>query len=229
MARRRYKSKRRPRRRRYRKRYKPRPMKSLMGQNKVLRHKWCYAGQLGVASNLCITESFRLLSPFDPKLSGPITQPQPLGFSQMSSIFDNCQVLGCFVKLIFLPSSAQHNVVFWSEISTEPRQGQPSINLQGILDRKNTNYTFLATNQGNATKQVLTRKVNPKSYFDLVDLKDSPLQKCIPANSIAAEDLYCNTGFSSSHAGLGTAIVGNDFVCLISYVVNWYSPKGNVP
>ncbi len=229
MARRRYKSKRRPRRRRYRKRYKPRPMKSLMGQNKVLRHKWAFAGQLQVSSNLCVTESFRLLSPFDPKVSGPITGTQPLGFSQMASLFDNCQVLGAMVKLIFLPSSAEHNVVFWSEISTEPRQGNPSINLQSILDRKNTNYTFLATNPGNATRQVLHRKVNPKSYFNVTDIKDSELLKCIPANSSAATPLYCNTAFSSTHAGLGTTIVGCDYVCLISYVVNWYEPKGNVP
>lgn len=228
MGKRRYRRKTRRRRRRFRRR-KPRPQKSLMGQSKVLRHKWCFAGQFAVATNLCVTETFRLLSPFDPKISGPITQPQPLGFSQMSSIFDNCQVLGVMAKLIFLPSTSQHNVVYWSEISTEPRQGQPSINLQGILDRKNTNYTFLATNQGNATKQVLTRKVNPKKYFDLVDLRDSPLQKCIPANSVAAEDLYLNAGFSSTHAGLGTAIVGNDYVVLLSYIINWYSPKGNVP
>ena len=227
MGKRRYRRKTR-RRRRFRRR-KPRPMKSLMGQNKVMRLKWCYAGQLQVSSNLCVTESFRLLSPFEPKISGPITQPQPLGFTQMASIFDNCQVLGAYCKLIFLPGTSQHNVVYWSEISTEPRQGQPSINLQGILDRKNTNYTFLATNQGNATKQVLTRKVNPKRYFDLVDLRDSALQKCIPANSVAAEDLYLNCGFSSSHAGLGSTIVGNDFVCLISYIINFYSPKGNVP
>ncbi len=229
MARRRYKSNRRRRRPRRRRRYKPRPMKSLMGQSKVLRHKWAFAGQLGVSSNLCVTESFRLLSPFDPKLSGPITQPQPLGFSQMASIFDNCQVLGVKATLIYLPSSAQHNVVFWSEISTEPRQGQPSINLQSILDRKNTNYTFLATNEGNATKQVLHRKMNPKQYFNVTDIKDNELLKCIPANSAAADDIFLNTGFSSSHAGLGTSVVGNDYVVLLSYIINWFAPKGNVP
>lgn len=227
MARRRYKSKRRRRRTRRRSR-KPRPMKSLMGQSKVVRHKWAHAGQLAIGGgNLCITESFRLLSPFDPALSG--TSTQPLGFSQMASIFDNLQVLGAKVTVTYLPSSAQHNVVFWTEISPEPRQGQPSIGLQAILDRKNTSYTYLATNAGNGTKQVLHRRMNPRNYFDVTDIKDNIFYKCVPANSVAAQDLYLNTALSSTHPGVGTSVVGNDFVITISYIINWFQPKGNVP
>ena len=226
MGKRRFRRK--PRRRRRFKKRKPRPMKSLMGQSKVVRHKWAHAGQLSIGTgNLCITESFRLLGPFEPALSG--AGNQPLGFSQMASIFDNCQVLGAKVTVTYLPSTAQHNVVFWTEISPTPRQGQPSINLQAILDRKNTSYTYLATNQGNGTKQVLHRRMNPRNYFDITDIKDNVFYKCIPANSVPAQDLYLNTALSSTHPALGTSVVGNDYVITISYVINWFQPAGNVP
>lgn len=227
MARRRYKTRRR-RRTRSRRRRKPRPMKSLLGQSKVVRHKFAHAGQLQIGGgNLAITESFRLLSPFDIVVGGGGNQP--LGFTQMASIFDNCQVLSVRLTMTYLPSEAQHSCVFWTEISPEPRQGQPSINLQSILDRKNTSYAILSVNPGSSTKQKLHRKVNPRDYFDLTDIKDNVFYKCMPANSVAAQDLYLNTALSSSHPSVGGTIVGNDYILTASFVINWFQPSANVP
>lgn len=226
MARRRRSTRRRRFRRRPRRRR--RIMRSLMGQSKVVRHKWAHAGQFAVGGgNLIVTESFRLNSPSAPSLGS--TTSQPLGFIQMNSIFRDCQVLGAKIVVTYLPASSQHPTVYWSEIATSSRQGQPSIQLGDIVNRKNTNYRFLATNAGNATTQRLVRKYSPKRYFHVKDLRDNAELKVTPASGVAIDECFLNTAYSTTHPGLLTAVGVCDYLITIDYIILWTRPEPNVP
>ncbi len=228
MARRRYKSKRRPRRRRTRKyrRRKSRVMKPLFGQQKVVKHKWAFASQFAVSSNLVVTESFRLNSPWDPYV-GSGTQ-SALGFTQLNALFQDVQVIAAKVMITYLPAASQHPTVYWCELNSETRFGQPSISLDNIVNRKNTSYTFLATSAGNATKQKLVRRYSPKKFFFVRDLRDNETLKCIPANSLAAIECHVNTAYSTTHAALLTPPSVCDFLVQVDYICLWTNPQLNV-
>ncbi len=226
MARRRYR-KRRTRRPRRRYRRKRRIMRPLFGQQRVVKHKWAFASQFAVGTGgLIVTESFRLNSPFDPYVGAGTSSV--LGFTQLNALFQDCQVLGAKVMITYLPAATQHPTVYWCELNADTRFGQPSISLDNIVNRKNTSYTFLATNSGNATKQRLVRRYSPKKFFYVKDLRDNETLKCIPANSLAAIDCHVNTAYSTTHAGTLTPPGVCDFLVQIDYIVLWTNPVLNV-
>jgi len=224
MARRKYKSRRRPRRRRFRR--KRRIMRPLFGQSRVVKHKWALASQFQISSSLAVTESFRLNSPWDPYVGTGTTSA--LGFTQLNALFQDCQVIAAKVMITYLPASTQHPTVYWCELNENTRFGQPSIGLGDIVNRKNTSYTYLATNAGSATRQRLIRKYSPKKYFYVKDLRDNETLKCIPANSLSAIDCHVNTAYSTTHAGTLTSPGVCDFLVQIDYIVLWTNPVLNV-
>ena len=226
MARKYRRRKRRPRRR-FRRKRRSRVMKPLFGQSRVVKHKWAHASQFAIGTGgLVVTESFRLNSPWDPYVGTGTTSA--LGFTELNAIFRDVQVIAAKIMITYLPAATQHPTVYWSELNVSSRFGQPSIDLSNIVNRKNTSYTFLATNAGNATKQRLIRKYSPKKFFYVKDLRDNETLKCIPANSLPALDCHVNTAYSTTHAGSLTSPGVCDYLMQIDYICLWTNPVLNV-
>jgi len=221
MARRRYRRRRRRMRRRRR-----RIPKSLLGNSRVVKHKYCFAGQQLLDSNLAVVESFRLLSPVDPDVSELGLQQSVRGFNEMHTLFNNCQVLGAKVRLTWLPAAGAHNQIYWCTIDKLNQLGQPSPNLNEILNKRNVVYRYSMNNPGSTMTTTIVRKHSPKKFNDFQDYKDAEEYQCIPATQILAQDVtenYINFGYSTTHAGLG-AIAVCDFAITIDYLIRWFGP-----
>ncbi len=226
MARRKYRRKRRPRRMRRSRKY--RIQKTLLGNSRVVKQRYCIAGQQPVGDfpgEFALTESFRLLSPTNPNVS-TLETSQPLGFDQMNLLFSNCQVLGAKCRLTYLPSSGHHQLVYWASIEKESRQGNPSVNLGDILNRRNTTYKYSMQNPGSTHGTVLTRKHSPKRFNAFKDYKDASEYMCFPATQVLNPlfENYLNFGFSTTHPGTGAAAAAIDYVLVIDYIIRWYGP-----
>jgi len=228
MARRRFRS-RRPRRRMRRRRRKMRIQKTLLGDTRVVKHRYTFAGQVsapsGPGGGFALTESFNLLSPTNPNNTTGFTG-QPLGFDQMNLLFANCQVLGAKVHLTFLPAEGQHQVVYWATIEKSSRLSQPSGDLSDILSRRNTTYKYSMTNPGSTPGTQLTRKHSPAKFNGFKDYKDAEEYQCIPATLQvgANHENYLNFCFSSTHPGSGSLVAACDYAIIISYIIRWFGP-----
>ena len=229
MARRKYRSRRRTRRRRR----KMRIPKTLFGDSKVVKHRYCIAGQQQVGAGpapFAIIQSFRLLSPGDPNVS-TLAIARPLGFDQMNTLFSNVQVLGAKTRLTYLPSSGHHQMVYWCAIEDDTRLGDPSGNLDDILNRRNTTYKYSMQNPGSTPGTTLTRKHSPKKFNNFQDYKDADDYSCTPATQVLSPtfDNFLNFGFSTTHVGTGTPAAEVDFALIITYICRWYGPTNPPP
>jgi len=227
MARRRY-FRRRRRPRRMRRRRKARIHKTLLGDSRVVKHRYCFAGQQPVGEppgDFAIVQSFRLLSPTDPAVSG-IEAAQPLGFDQMNLLWTNCQVIGAKSHLTFLPSSGHHQQVYWASVEKQDRQGEASANLDDILNRRNTQYKYSMQNPGSTRGTVLTRRFSPKKFNAFHDYKDASEHMCFPATQVLNPlfENYLNFGFSTTHPGTGAGAAACDFILIIDYIIRWFGP-----
>ncbi len=203
----------------------PRSQLTLLGNSRVVKHKYCFAGQQSVgAGTIALIESFNLLSPTNPNNSTGFTG-QPLGFDQMNLLFANCQVLGAKVRLTFLPAAGAHQQVYWCTIEKGSRLGQPSGDLGDIISRRNTTYKYSMNNPGSTQNTQLTRKHSPKSFNAFADYKDAEEYQCIPATTQvgAGHENYFNFAYSSTHAGIG-ALSSCDYAIVIEYIIRWFGP-----
>lgn len=229
MARRKYRS-RRPRRMRRRRRRKTRIPKTLFGNSRVVKHRYCFVGQQQVGGiqpqgSAAIIESFRLNSPADPNVSTTVFN-KPLGFDQMHTLFDNVQVLGAKTHLTFLPSSGAHQQVYWCAIEANTRLGEPSLGLFDILDRRNTTYRYSMQNPGTTRGTQLVRKHSPKRFNSFKDYKDADDYCCVPATQVLDPqfDNFLNFGYSTCHTFTGTPVAPCDYALVITYILRWYDP-----
>lgn len=226
MARKRYRSRRRTRRR-YRRR-KMRIGKTLLGNSRVVKHKYCMSGQQIVQNpaNLAVIETFRLLSPADPGVDPGGSNFKVLGFDEMHSLFANCQVLGVKARITWLPVENTHPQVYWSQISKTNEFGQPSQTLQTILNQRNCTYKYSMTNPGTTGGTTLVRKHSPKKYNQFKDYKDAEEYQCIPATSLVSglDENYLNFGYSSTHSGTGSIISTCDYALVMDYIIRWFGP-----
>jgi len=228
MARRKYRSR---RRRRPRRRRRARVQKSLFGNSRVVKHKYCYAGQQTVVNpaNLAQVETFRLLSPADPDVSEAGTQFKAQGFDEMHTMFQNCQVLGAKARITWLPT-ASHGQIYWANISKDNQFGQGSNVLQGILNMRNTVYKYSMLNPGSTMGTTITRRHSPKKFNQFKDYKDATDYQCIPATELVASgsltpfENYINFGFSTTHPGFGGLTTTCDFTIVIDYIIRWFGP-----
>ncbi len=218
--------------RRYRRRKTHIP-KTLFGNSRVVKHRYCISGQQAVGEPpgpFAIIQSFRLLSPGDPNVS-TLGTAAPLGFNQMHEMFENCQVLGCKSQLTFLPSAGQHQLVYWCAIEADTRLGDPSGNLDDILNRRNTTYKYSMQNPGSTRGTQLIRKHSPKKFNNFKDYKDADDYCCVPATQVLDPkfDNFLNFGFSTTHSGTGIPASGCDFALILTYIIRWYSPINPAP
>jgi len=222
MARRKYRRKRRSRRMRKRR---TRIQKTLLGDSRVVKHRYCFAGQVSVgAGTVALAESFNLLSPTNPN-NATLSTGQPLGFDQMNLMFANAQVLGAKVRLTFLPAAGAHQQVYWCAIEKQSRLGQVSGGLQDILSRRNTTYKYSMNNPGSTPGTTLVRKHSPKNFNGFNDYKDAEEYQCIPATIQvgAGHENYFNFAYSSTHSILG-AVSTCDYAIVIDYIIRWFGP-----
>lgn len=212
---------RRRRRRRRRKRRRGIP-KQLFGNTQMVTHVWSHAGQLltDVTSTIGVIQTFRLNGFTDPLLA--LGGTEPLGLAQIRPLFQNAQVIKAQYAVNFMPATTQHGIAMFCEQSLVPKQGNPALTLNDILNGRNTSYRTYGSGGGFATTAgcTLRRTYNPRSFHGVKDLSDNELLICLNGN-LPIKEAYFNIGHTSTH---GATIANLDFIVRIKYLVKWTYP-----
>ena len=219
MPKRRYSRKRRPRKRR-RRMARRRRIPVLLGNQKLVSHKFTDATQLLVDSvaGLSIVKTYRANCISQPN---PSTPDQVNGFAEMSALFQNSCVVGSRITLTCLPSQNQHARAFYIATELINRLGQPSFDLDQILAQRFVRSTVYSPGDGGGWRPKITAKFSPRKYFGLRDLRDNDQISAI-GEAIPELEAYFNVSQSPTHS---TALQTCDIIVQIQYAVLWTHPR----
>ena len=223
---RKYRKRRRRRRGRKVVRYR-RPQASLFGQSRLVRLKYAYFGQLGVASDAgpFDTHVFAANSLHDPLVFAGtgIVGAQPRGYDQITPLFDKYAVLGSRVKVTFMPHTGQHSgLVFYLSTTLSDNFGTAGL-LTGVdaLESRTVSTCRYADGQG-ARGLTLTRNFSAKKFFHVQSVKDNQsLQADVGYNP--TQPAYFRFSAAATHSSM-TNMEACDYVLEISYVALFTDP-----
>ena len=176
MPKRRYARKRRFRKRRRksyrRKRTSTRYVPSGIPAKRMSRMRFCHSANLVSAGDLLVSTDISANSLFNPLLTS-LNNKQPLGFDQMSVLFQRYMVVGSRARIIFNQQQAfgtPYNC--WVGIHlTDADQLIPYGDHEGYIEAKKGAYTQLISQRNQA--RTLACNFSPKGWFNVKDIKDN--------------------------------------------------------
>lgn len=225
-------SRRKPRRRHRRRRRrrgrssKYRIPKSLFGMSKLVRFKYAFPGQLGVASDAgpYHTHIFRANSLYDPlRFAGGSAGggAQPRGFDQISPLYERYAVLGSRCRITFMPHSGSHSgVVFYLQTTLDP-SFTSLLTVTDALESRLVSTARYAEGQG-ARGTTVTRNFSTKKFFNVQSVRDNnQLSAMTDANP--AETAFFKFSAAVTHATM-TNVEACDYILQISYIALFTNP-----
>ena len=225
MSRSRRKPRRRVRRRRRRRRRSPRISRALFGKSKLVRFKYAYPGQLGVASTAgpYHTHVFRANSLFDPlHFAGTnVTGYQPRGFDQITPLFERYAVLGSRCSITFMPRSGSHSgVVFYLKTTLDPSYST-LLNVTDALESRMVSTCRYSEGQG-SRGLTISRNFSAKKFFDVQSVRDNNQLSALCTQD-PAEPAYFKFSAAATHASMSN-LEACDYILQISYIALFTNP-----
>lgn len=164
------------RRRRTRRKYaiaRPSTSYNLVPRTKLLRLKYVETTNFNPGVGTLGSHIFRANSCYDPFQSA--TGHQPLGWDQVTPLYNHYVVVGSKVKCTFMPATTTSGVssdplycgIFLSDdltFSTDPNV---------LIEQGKTNYRLMNTNQTSPGKAIVRQTFSAKRFFNVTNVKDN--------------------------------------------------------
>ncbi len=221
-----YARRRRSRRKRtYKKRrrnYVSRFVPSGIPASRVSRMRFVHSANLLSAGDTLVSTDISANSIYNPLLTS-LNNKQPLGFDQMSTLFNRYMVVGSRARVIF-NQQADTRVAWncWVGVHlTDADQLVPYTNHEGYIEAKKGTYTQLISQRNQA--RTLYCNFSPKGWFNVTDLKDNAeLGSVVTGNPEKQAQFH----LWQQHINSETTSQRNEvqYTIIIDYMVLWSEP-----
>jgi len=228
-----YKKKTGPKRRRYgRKVYKRKPMFTLssampFGQSQKVRHRYVDSVQLTTSSepiNGMYRYTFALNSAFDPNQSE--AGHQPLGYDQMSAIFNQYTVIGARFNCKVIPMNDSDDSIGLLAYVTETPEPRTGRQIETLIEQGAGKYVICPPTGPSATTNVriknISGKISIKKQLKVNNLLDNENLRAV-SNANPARLLYLHLIYWCATNG-SLASVPMRVILTLDQLVVWQRP-----
>ncbi len=202
-----------------------RPSRVLFGNSKVVKLRYCWAGQIGNLLGVPFVQSFVCNGIWDPNI-GALGGGQPRGFDQLFSMYERCHVSNSKIRVNFMPEGVSatgdhHPIICYITTSSS---GTPVVlGYRDALEQRNVSSRPWNAGQG-ALGTTITKHFNTARHFNKVDiLDDRQFANFSYANPVESHMAYWNISIAPTHATVEVPVV--DIIVTIDYTCIFHDPK----
>lgn len=143
-----------------------------LGQSQLVRHRYLENTQVSTNLGIANVYAFQLNSLFDPNYSG--VGHQPIGFDQMSAVFNTYTVLGARVNLKCWNRSSNF-LGFGIYFTETPNSPLSTLSVQGLLEQGAMKWLILPPVSQSQGPRTLTAKISMKKFFRIKNMLDDDI------------------------------------------------------
>lgn len=192
-------------------------------KQRIVKLRYCEFDQLDVeAGGAAVSKFYRANGPYDPVVA--VGGHQPMGYDQMSLLYNHYVVLGAKLTATFTPRVANATgaaVISGIEltddttVATTPRYT--------ILEQRKGLYRTITTS--NDKPFTVSRKFSAKKFFNVKDVKDNVTRIGATNSSVPAEEAYFRIFMMSGDIGVADDPPAFNCLVTLDYIILWSEPK----
>lgn len=152
-------------------------------ESKLVRMRYVEFIQLDAGVGTPAYDTFSATSCFDPYVGAG--GHQPLGFDEMSSWYDNYQVMGAKCTANARVYATNVSDAVWLVCQTSNDTTAPASNINQYIEQKDVRYTFLTSATGSKNIGRVSTTYSPRKQFAIKDPKDDQHLRAITTTSPA--------------------------------------------
>jgi len=192
-------------------------------KQKIVKLRYCIINELDVEpGGSAVSLFFRANGPYDPEYA--VGGHQPMGFDQMSLLYNHYVVLGSKVTATFTPRIANTSgaaVVSGIEITDDAVV--TTVPRHTILEQRKGLYRTVTTS--NNKPFTLSRKFSAKRFFNVKDVKDNVTRIGAPNAALPAEEAFFRIFMMSGDVNVADDPPSFNVLVTVDYIILWSEPK----
>lgn len=190
-----------------------------LGQSQMVRHRYLENLQLSTALGTPVAYTFQINGMYDPNISG--SGHQPLGYDQMSAIFQAYTVVGARVSFTCWNRDSDEFLGFGIYFS---EHGNPlaTLGIQGLLEQGASKWVILPPAAQSQGPRTLTAKISTKKFFKVNNIMDDEESRGTTTSN-PSRPLFMHVFVWQPDGGSTSA--GGSFYMTLDQVAVWNRPN----